>query len=182
MLESANDKTLSEPFVRELLASQGSIYAYIASLLGSPADAEEVLQETNVVLCRQADEYPEIKNFAAWACRIAYFEVLSFRKRRQRDRHMFDDRLLELLAQEATCEAERYAFWQRALSKCLAELSELQRRLIVKRYSPNGSVQAIAEEYSRSPGAISQSLYRIRCALFKCARRKLSATEWEANG
>ncbi len=175
MLESANEKTLSEPFVRALLASQGSIYAYIASLLGSPIDAEEVLQETNVVLCRQADQYPEIKNFTAWACRIAYFEVLSHRKRQQRDRHMFDDRLLELLAQEAACEAEQYVHWQHALSKCLAELSELQRRMITKRYSPNGSVQSIAEEYSRSPGAISQSLYRIRCALLKCAKRKLAA-------
>lgn len=169
------NQSLPEPFVRVLLANQGKIYAYIASLLGDPRQADDVLQETNLVLCRQADQFSEISNFAAWACRIAYFEVLNYRKRRQRDRHMFDDNLLSLIAFEAVPLVEEYEQRQIALAECLAKLSKLQRNIIVKRYTPNGSVQKIADEYGRSPGAISQTLYRIRAALMKCIQRKLAA-------
>ena len=177
MRELSHGKTLPEPFVRVLLANQGNIYAYITSLLGDPRLAEEVLQETNVVLCRQVDQFPSITNFTAWACRIAYFEVMTYRKRRQRDRHMFDDRLLDLVAQEANSQADEFEQRHGALAECLGELSELQRTLIMRRYGPAGSVQAIAQEYGRSPGAISQSLYRIRTALLKCIRRRLALAE-----
>jgi RNA polymerase sigma-70 factor (ECF subfamily) len=177
MRDSSHDKTLSEPFVRVLLANQGRIYAYITSLLGDPPLAEELLQETNVVLCRQADQFESINDFAAWACRIAYFEVMTFRKREQRDRHMFDDRVLLLVAEEANSQVEEFERRHRALSQCLSELSEQQRKMIMERYGRTGSVRAIAEEYGRSPGSISQTLYRIRTALLKCIERRLAVAE-----
>ena len=177
MTESSPDKTLTEPFVRVLLANQGRIYAYITSLLGDPRLAEELLQETNVVLCRQADRIESIKDFAAWACRIAYFEVMTYRKRQQRDRHMFDDHVLSLVSEEANSQAEEYERRHCALAQCLSELSEQQRKMIMGRYGRSGSVQAIAEEYGRSPGSISQTLYRIRTALLKCIERRLAVAE-----
>ena len=177
MYEPSHDKTLSESFVHVLLANQGRIYAYITSLLGDPHLAKELLQETNVVLCRQADQYASINDFAAWACRIAYFEVMTYRKRQQRDRHMFDDHLLSLVAEEASSQVEEYEQRHYALAQCLSQLSEQQRKMIMGRYSQVGSVRAIAEEYGRSPGSISQTLYRIRTALFKCIERRLAVAE-----
>jgi RNA polymerase sigma-70 factor (ECF subfamily) len=178
MQGSATDRTLPEPFVRVLLANQGTVYAYVTSLLGGDAQqAEEVLQETNVVLCRQADQFESITDFTAWACRIAYFEVLSYRKRCRRDRHRFDDELLTVLADEGMGHIRELGPRQRALTECLGRLSELQRDMIVRRYGSDGSVQSVAEEYGRSPGAISQSLHRIRGALLKCIRHKVALAE-----
>ncbi|MBN1909655.1 MAG: sigma-70 family RNA polymerase sigma factor [Pirellulales bacterium] len=177
MSEVDNNSTLPEPFVRVLLANQGTLYAYIVSLLGDPSLAEEVLQETNVVLCRQADQFPEIKDFSAWACRIAYYEVLSYRKRRQRDRHTFDDELLGLIANQAAPRVQEFDQRQTALTECLGRLSQTQREIIIQRYAPNGSVQKIAEKHGRSPGAISQSLYRIRDLLLRCMRDRLAVAE-----
>lgn len=175
--ESARDQALPEPFVRVLLANQGNIHAYVVSLLGNLEQAEEVLQETNVVLCREADQFDSITDFTAWACRIAYFQVLKYRKQRQRDRHRFDDELLGLVAEEAVPTARELGRRRGALDECLDKLSELQRNLIVRRYGSEGSVQSVAQEYGRSPGAISQSLYRIRAALLKCIERRMAALE-----
>jgi len=175
--DSGPQPTLPEPFVRVLLASQGDIHAYITSLLGNLDQAEEILQETNVVLCREADQYSTITDFTAWACRIAYFQVLKYRKNRQRDRHRFDDELLNILADEAAPHTKEFGKRRRALNECLKRLSDLQRNLILRRYGANGSVQSVALEYGRTPGAISQSLYRIRAALLKCIEHRITAAE-----
>jgi RNA polymerase sigma-70 factor, ECF subfamily len=171
------DQTLPEPFVRVLLANQGNIHAYITSLLGNLQQAEEILQETNVVLCRESDQFSTITDFTAWACRIAYFQVLKYRKQRQRDRHTFDDSLLNMVAEEAAPCARELGKRRRALDECMGKLSDLQRNLIMRRYGSNGSVQLVAREYGRSPGAISQSLYRIRSALLKCVERRTAMFE-----
>jgi len=175
--DSGRDQTLPEPFVRVLLANQGNIHAYVTSLVGNLEQAEEILQETNVVLCREADQFSTITDFTAWACRIAYFQVLRYRKQCQRDRHWFDDRLLNLVAQEAAPHTKELGERRRALDECLEKLSDLQRNLIMRRYSANGSVQSVARECGRSPGAISQSLYRIRAALLKCIEHRIALFE-----
>ena len=174
--ESA-DFALSEPFVHALLAIQERLYAYLLTLLQNPEQAEEVLQETNLVLCQQADQFVTIKDFTGWACRIGYYEVLTYRKRCQRDRLTFNDELLGKVAEQATVKIVEFDQRKNALNHCLARLSNLQRNMIMQRYSPNGSVKMIAEEYNRSVGSISQSLYRIRTSLMECIQRTLATSE-----
>ena len=43
-----------------------------------PLDAEDVLQEANLVLWRKFDQYQEGTNFFAWACQIIRYEVLKY--------------------------------------------------------------------------------------------------------
>ncbi len=140
-----------------------------------PNEADDVVQEANVVLCRQADEFPTINNFTAWACRIAFFEVLSSRKRRQRDRLLFDDALLALVAQDLPRFVEDVSLRQRWLDLCMAELPEAQRQLILKRYGPEGAIKMLAAELGRPVGSVQQSLYRIRQTLMECVRQKMEA-------
>lgn len=175
--DSAQNGTLPEPFVRVLLANQGNIHAYVTSLLGNLEQVEEIVQETNVVLCREAEQFSAITNFTAWACRTAFFQVLKYRKKCQRDRLWFNDSLLEMIAEEAAPYAQELGGRRRALDECLEKLSDLQQNLIMRRYGSNGSVQAVAQECGRSPGAISQSLYRIRAALLKCIRNRIAVLE-----
>jgi RNA polymerase sigma-70 factor, ECF subfamily len=95
------DYTPTEHFVRSLTEYQSRLYAYIVAMLGDADAAGDVFQNTNVAIWRKAAEYTEGTNFWAWTSRIAHFEVLAFRKRRQRDRHVFDDGLLANIAEEA---------------------------------------------------------------------------------
>ncbi len=167
------ERQLSESFVHALLECQNALRAYVTALVMDPNEADDVVQETNVVLCRQADEFPTINNFTAWACRIAFFEVLSSRKRRQRDRLLFDDALLALVAQDLPRFVEDVNLRQRWLDLCMAELPEAQRQLILKRYGPNGAVKILAAELGRPVGSVQQSLYRIRLTLMECVQKKM---------
>lgn len=167
------DRQLSQSFVNALLACQDRVYAYIIALGVAPDEAGDILQNANVVLCRQADQMPGINSFTAWACRIAYFEVLSARKRRSRDSLHFDADLLELIAEEAPRYVDKVDLYQTLLNRCLTELPDGQREILLERYSVNGSVKRIAERLGRSVHVIHQTLYRIRANLLRCVQLKM---------
>ena len=175
-LDNAN-RSLPEPFVNALLAVQERLYAYLLTLSQDPKQAEELLQETNLTLCRQSDQFATVEDFTGWACRVAYYEVLTYRKRRGRDRHTFSDLLLEKIADRAAAKIPEYDLRKNALDHCLARLSDLQRDMILQRYGPGGSVKVIAEKYNRSMGSISQSLYRVRASLMGCIQRALATLD-----
>ena len=63
-----------------LTGTQSRLYAYICSLIGGAAGARDVLQETNLVLWDKAQEYDPARPFLPWAYRIAYLQVLAYRK------------------------------------------------------------------------------------------------------
>ena len=154
-----------------------TLCAYVTALVLDPSEADDLVQQTNMVLCRQAEEFPSIRNFTAWACRIAYFEVLSSRKRRQRDRLQFDDELLSLVAEDVARLVEDFGPRKRYLDLCLAELPENQREMILNRYGPDGAVQALAAELGRPIGSVQQTLYRIRLKLLECVHRKMEGEQ-----
>ncbi len=165
-----------ESYVLRILDCQGQLYAYILSLVLNRDRARDLLQQTNVVLLEKESDFEPGSNFGAWACKVAYYEVLTYRRRFSRDRHLFNDQLLALIAEDAetlTAESEQRLD---ALRKCLSELSDAQRELVQARYSSGGSVQKIAEENQRKPGTVSVELHRIRNALANCINRRLESS------
>src|SRR6185295_13104725 len=91
----------SEAFVRLMTEHQGRLFGYIFSLLGDPDAANDVLQEANVILWRDSREFRPGSNFKAWAFRVAHFQVMAFRQRQIRDRLVFEDDMIEVLASAA---------------------------------------------------------------------------------
>ena len=52
-------------------AIQKSLYAFILSLLPNRTEAEDILQETNLILCQKENEYNREGHFQGWAFSIA---------------------------------------------------------------------------------------------------------------
>src|SRR3954469_23572749 len=96
-----------EEFVRLLGQNQRRIFVFVMSMVPNWDDAEEIIQETNLLLWREFDRFQQGTNFAAWACRVALNQTLAWRKRKQRDRLTFSPDFLEAVAAEASNEAER---------------------------------------------------------------------------
>src|SRR5215468_7592228 len=91
----------SARFLRLFLQNERRLYAYILTLLPNRADADDVLQDASLVMWDKFDDENPPEDFAAWGCRIAYFKVLDFGKKRQRSRIFFSQPLLERLAETA---------------------------------------------------------------------------------
>jgi len=143
---------------------------YILALLGDPNAVNDVLQDTNVTIWRKAGEFEEGSNFGAWASRVAYYEVMAFRKRRSKDRHVFDTPYCRLWQSSWTAERIDGAEL-RTLHRCVEKLSQLDQELIRERYAPGGSVRQLCRNRGKSVGAISQALYRIRNELADCVEQ-----------
>ena len=75
-----------DAFVRLLGQNQRRIFLYVMSLVPNWNDAEEIIQETNLVLWREFARFELGTNFTAWACKVALHQVLAWRKRVKRNR------------------------------------------------------------------------------------------------
>lgn len=162
-------------FVHELTSCQHWLRAFIRSLVERPDDADDVLQRTNLVLWEKSSEFAVGTNFKAWACRVARFEVMAFRKQHVRDRHQFSSELVDLLASDASEHVAILEDLRDYLEACLAETTSEQQRLLAARYTHGESVQSIAEREDRAAASVSTALYRLRQSLMKCIRRKMNS-------
>jgi RNA polymerase sigma-70 factor, ECF subfamily len=162
-----------DEFVRLLGQNQRRVFLYVLSLVPVWADAEEVVQETNVVLWREFGQFAAGTNFSAWACKVAFHQVLAFRKRRQRDRHTFDDDVLGRLGAEAEDIGDELEDRGQALAGCLQRLPAPQRELVRLRYNEGQSVEVIAAAQRRTVDAVYRALSRVRQLLHECITRRL---------
>jgi RNA polymerase sigma-70 factor (ECF subfamily) len=166
-----------EQFVAHFVRSQWALYSYIFSLTPNWSDAQDIFQQTSMVLWRKFDQFdqesPE-SNFVRWACRIARFETLNHMKKNRRDRLVFSDKLLEILAEEGMSETERLEDERRALASCLGQLQTDHRRLIKEAYAGARSIKQIAMSRGCSPTSLYNRLFRIRMALLRCIKRSLA--------
>jgi RNA polymerase sigma-70 factor, ECF subfamily len=166
-----------EQFVALITRYQRRLQVYVRGLVPHSADAEEVLQEVNLFLWRNAEEYRPGSDFGAWAYKVAYFHVLTYRKRLARNKLRFTDALLQQLAESGSAVAEATDRRQDALEHCIQKLPEADRQLVHLRYQGGSSVQELADELKRSAKAIYRSLDRIHLALLECVRRRLQAED-----
>ena len=164
----------SDDFVAHLTKSQRQLHAYIFSLVWNPSDADDILQETNLVLLQKAAEFDASRDFLPWALGFARFQSLAASKRRHRLRLVFDDVLARTLADEATGTQPVLDARRMALATCLAKLPRSHRDLLVKRYEPKASVAGMAAATRLTPKAISDRLRRIRQVLLDCITKTLA--------
>lgn len=159
---------LRNEFITHLTMAQPSLWAYVLSILPDQVAAQDILQETNLTLWRKAQDFQPGTNFLAWACQVAYFHVLSYRRRARRDRLVLDDGVFSYLAERQADRAATLDDRLLALRGCLEKLPPPSRRLLEERYAPGNSVKELAEADGRSVAALSQLLYRIREKLLHC--------------
>lgn len=165
-----------EEFARLFSRNARRIYGFIMTLVFSHHDAEEVFQNTSVVLWNKFGEFRPGSNFFAWASRVAYYEVLRFLKERRRSR-MISDESLEILAKEAINLSDESSSRQEALEECLSRLNSSDRDLLQARYYHQRPPKQIASMQSRSVDSVYRALSRIHNLLLNCVQRHLAREE-----
>ena len=167
-------------FVQLFTKYQRRIYLFILFKVPYPFDADEILQETNLVIWRKCDQFQMGTNFLAWACQIATFEVLKFRDRKRRDRLYFSDEFIEQIGEAALVDVAHLEERRNALVACLAKLRAKDRELIQYRYAPGETGKNLARQLGRPANSVYQSLGRIRRTLLECINRRLRVESFEA--
>ena len=154
---------------------QRRIFSYIYTLVPYRADAEDILQETSLVICEKFADFKIGTDFAAWACQIAYWEVRRARQKFARAKVVFDQDVVDALAQTAAGMIEEVSERHEALAGCLKKLHPRDRELVLTRYEPGCGVDEAARRSGRSLEAAYKALGRIRKLLLDCVSNQLAA-------
>ena len=162
-----------EVFIGNFTKNEQNLRRFLRSLLPSWEGVDEVLQETALVLWRKIEHYDPSTEFIKWACVVARFEALAYRRKMARDRLVFREDLFKLIAEEAQDELEGASLERSNLQKCLSELPADQKRFVLLAYTPGVKVKELANQEGSSPGAFYMRLKRIRHQLLNCVERKL---------
>jgi RNA polymerase sigma-70 factor (ECF subfamily) len=168
------DPVRVEEFLKLIALHQRRLHLFVGGLVPFPPDAEDVLQETNLVLWREFRKFELGSDFAAWACTVAFHQVLAWRKKKQRDRLVFSEAFLAAVSQELLDHDEQREEQASALAGCIARMPTHHRQLLALRYSDGQSIESIAARLHRTTDAVYRMLSRIRHALFDCTTRALS--------
>ncbi|WP_218932409.1 sigma-70 family RNA polymerase sigma factor [Adhaeretor mobilis] len=160
-----------------LAASERRLAGFVLAIVPNFADADELLQETKIRLWEQFEDYDPSKSFDAWAKSIAYFQVLTYRKKKGREKVVFSTELINSLeASYANHEKEMEVRFE-ALQECLKLLSEKYQTLLGKLYSSSMSVAQVAKSLEMSAEGTRKALYRSRKALHSCIHRRLQSED-----
>ena len=171
MLNKRDDA--SEAFVELMTRYQGRLFGYALSLTADHEAANDLLQETNVVLWENWKEFKLGTNFKAWSFRIAHFQFMAQRQRRLRDRLTFGDNLVAKIAVEARDLDDTYERRVSYLESCLKQLKPRWRKILKMRYSEGLAVQRLANHIGLSANATSQLLFRARQSLNDCVKTQV---------
>jgi len=163
-----------EQFVKLFTQHEAGLRAFVRSLVFSWDDVDEIMQNTGVVLWRKFSDFDQSTNFMSWACVVARFEVLSWRRDKARDRHVFDEDLVALLAVEAEEMHETLTDERRALDVCLAKLPTNLRQVVVAAYEPGVKLNEVAGELGKSATAFYKILNRTRASLLDCITEQVA--------
>lgn len=166
---------LHQSFVRALTRHERVIRAYVRGTgIYRPEDIDEILQEVSLVAWAKFDQLEKVEDFPRWACVIARYQVLIFRRKHARDRLVFDDRVFELLADTSSEDLSLKERRLAHLQSCLAKLPEASRRLVLAAYEPGSSIDRVAERMGRKANTLYQQLWRLRRVLEDCVENAIS--------
>ena len=173
-----SNNSVSIEFSQHLVGVQRNLYSFILCLLPNRSDAEDVLQETNLILCQKSEEYDPSGNFRAWAFNIARYQVLAHLTKKKRSKVCFSNDLVETLASEEL-DAHNHQITHRALQICYDLLPEHMKEIARLRFKEDAPMKDICKALNRPIGAISGTLFRIRQNLIQCVRLKTHQLEAE---
>jgi RNA polymerase sigma-70 factor, ECF subfamily len=163
-----------DQFLRLFTGDQQRLLAYILALVHDRDDAQEIFQETSLVLWRAFPTFRPGEEFLPWALGIARHQMLKLRRLRKRDRHVFSEELMAMLADEAAAMAPEIAPREQALAECMKRLTRRQRQLIEWFYGQGLVAAQIAERWNRSIHAVYKALRVLRRTLLECIELKLA--------
>jgi RNA polymerase sigma-70 factor (ECF subfamily) len=174
-MDSSHKKT--EVFLSLLMANQRRINAYIFSLVPNFNDADDIMQETITVMWRKFGSFEIGTDFAGWGLKVAYYCILDYRKRKEKDRIIFTDKIFRQISEVANEKQPLTDERIKYLRRCVEKLKAEDQRFLKARYELNNGAKSLAIQMDRSIQFVYKHLSRIHHVLNLCIRRAVHEQE-----
>jgi RNA polymerase sigma-70 factor (ECF subfamily) len=157
-----------QQFLSLFLRSERELFRYVVALVPNVADAEDIVQQTALVLWEKFSAYDPGQPFTPWACRFALNKTRQWLDRRQRWQALLEGGLAEELAQRREELRPELDLRLAHLKGCLGKLPGAQFSLVEGYYYRRDGVEKLAADSGRTVAATYKLLQRVRLALQAC--------------
>jgi len=155
------------------MSHQRQIHAYILGLVPNRDSAQDLMQETLLVMWYKFDEFELGSNFLAWGIQVARYKILQAHWHTSKDLFKFSPEALAAIERKSMVFSSQIDDHTRALRSCVKKLEPLDYKLVQMRYENEISVKDIATALNRSVQAVYKSFTRINQLLMRCIQRTL---------
>ncbi len=163
------------------LENESWLRTVVRSRISEPDAVEDIMQNIALALVRQRETLEDIRQMGAWLYQIAVKQVLMYRRTRGR-RRRFEDRLaagaaVDVSASEPLDPVQRVltAEKQQHVRDAMAELDELDRQILMLKYSEGWTYRQLSEHMGVKEDTVEYRLTKARKKL-----RRLLAQRDEA--
>lgn len=148
-----------------------SLAVYAAYYLPNQNSVDDVVQMTFIKVFEQIDKFREDGDFGVWLRSICHFQVLSERKKWQRESANKEKFKLERLILEASLEERLLEPEQNIslkLDHCCDKLKPISKELLELKYEKGYNSSEIASHFKKTITWVTSTLSRVRSTLKQC--------------
>ena len=184
LTDDDNCRDRKNAFIKVFVAAQPKIFGYIVSLMATLIDADEVMQETSIVMWTKFDDFAlptkfnekTVDEFIAWGNQIAFYKVLNLRRKKGLSTSFFSENTLQLISDEWVKQEQSRSLESRrlALKQCLELLPVSHKDVLKQYYWHETPVEQIAADSSRTTASIYKILQRVRNGLHQCINNRIA--------
>lgn len=151
------------------LENESWMRTVVRSRVPEPEAVEDIMQNIALALVRQKDSLSEVARLGSWLYQIAVRQVLMYRRTRGR-RRRFEDGLAvravagEVAAVDVSGPVERVmaAEQQQHVRDAMAQLKELDRQILMLKYSENWTYRQLSEHLGVGEDTVEYRLAKAR--------------------
>ncbi len=158
---------------RQWALAQPIVSAFVTSVVRDFSSRDDVLQEIAVAIVESADRYDPERSFVGWALGIAQNQVKAYLRAKHRDRLVFSDEVVALIADAFQSQSPEELRKLEFLNECLEKLANKAKQMCELRYVNDLKPAAIAQRLHMSANAVAKALQRIRDQLRECIQGKV---------
>lgn len=149
-------------------------------MLPGANDADDVLQETSMVLLEKWKQFDREREFLPWACGVARLQVFRFVRQHRTSRLYLDESILSHIAdvaEKSLQDSDNVETRLDALRQCIERLDEDSKKLVESRYWTSQSTKQISKTSGKPLVTVYKHLAKARTQLMNCVVQRISSHE-----
>jgi len=175
--QNMDQRSLNSKFVELLTPNYYKIHSFISMLVPHKTDAEDILQTAITYMWEHFEDFKPGTNFLSWAFTISKYQVLTFRKKKQRSIVYFSQEAIQVIELENRKLCPEMDIRLDALNMCMKKLQNKNLTFIKKRFEKKKPIIDLAAEFGISVNTAYKRLAHLKSLLLNCIRKAIAAGE-----
>ena len=170
-------KSQNSDFVELLTPNYYKIHNFILALVPNKTDSEDILQSTITYMWEHFGDFEPGSNFLSWAFTISKYQVLTYRKKKQRSIVHFSQEAIQVIEIENQQLCREMDARLDALNICMKKLQHKNLTFIKKRFENKKPIIDLADEFGISVNTAYKRLAHLKSLLLNCIHKAISVGE-----